>query len=289
VNRTIGTYEANGYVIEYSRIGTGTPVLIMHGGHSNCYEEFGYASLLKYGFELITPSRAGYGLTTPAPLEEAISRYAELLEHLGIDEVHVIGISAGGPSAITFARLFPEKVRTLTLQSAVTSKWLTKEHTEYKAAQVMFRPILERATWKILSTAGTMLPNLAFRPMFFSLSTLSYAEGKHLVLKEDIDEVRKMNCRQRSGAGFLLDLKSPALLRETDLARIECPVLIQASHHDRSVSTAHAYFAKAHMPSATLNFYNTWGHLIWLGRGSERVKEDVAAFLSAHSASGVPT
>ncbi|WNS81504.1 alpha/beta hydrolase [Domibacillus sp. DTU_2020_1001157_1_SI_ALB_TIR_016] len=281
MNRIIGTYETNNYIVEYSKVGNGTPVLIVHGGHSNCYEEFGYAPLLERGFQLVTPSRAGYGLTTPAPLEKAVGRYAELLDHLGIDRVHVIGISAGGPTAVKFAGLFPEKVRTLTLQSAVVGKWLTAEHTEYKTSQVIFRPPFEWLTWKLLSVVGTAFPRLSFRPMFFSLSTLTYAEGKHLVEKEDIEEVRKMNCRQRSGTGFLMDLKSSGMLTEKDLSRISCPVLIQASLNDRSVSTAHAYFAKAHIPSAALKLYNTWGHLIWLGRGSEQVHRDAAAFLKA--------
>ncbi|WP_050180080.1 alpha/beta fold hydrolase [Domibacillus robiginosus] len=282
MDRIIGTYESKDYTVEYSRVGHGTPILVMHGGHSNCYEEFGYTPLVESGFELITPSRAGYGATSPAPLKEAAGRYAELLDHLGIDRVHVIGISAGGPSAITFAGAFPEKVCTLTLQSAVVSKWLMAEHTEYQTSQLIFRPPFEWLTWKMLAWTGTAFPRLSFRPMFFSLSTLPYAEGRHLVEEEDIEEVRKMNCRQRSGAGFLQDLKSPSLLTERDLSRLLCPVLVQASVNDRSVSTAHAYFAKAHIPNAELKFYNTWGHLIWLGRGSQQVHEDAVSFLKAH-------
>lgn len=36
----------------------------MHGGHSNCYEEFGYDALVQNEFSMTTPSRAGYGRTS---------------------------------------------------------------------------------------------------------------------------------------------------------------------------------------------------------------------------------
>lgn len=286
MNRIIGTYETNGHVTEYSIIGDGTPVLVMHGGHSNCYEEFGYRHLLDHGFKIITPSRAGYGMTTTASLHDAVCRYVELLDHLQVDRVHLIGMSAGGTSAIKLAALFPERINTMTLQSAVVGRWLTAEHTEYKTAQVIFRFPIERWTWRLLSTFGNYSPRLSFKPMFSSLSTLPYEQAKHLIWEEDIEEIRKMNNRQRSGKGFLLDLKNSALLQKEDLARVQCPTLIQASLNDRSVSNAHAYFAKTHISSATLKFYNTWGHLIWVGEGSDKVSKNLISFLQADDERG---
>ena len=53
-----------GIIIEYSIIGKGEPILVMHGGHSNCNEEFGYDYLIENGFSVITPSRPGYGKTS---------------------------------------------------------------------------------------------------------------------------------------------------------------------------------------------------------------------------------
>ncbi|MCP3760957.1 alpha/beta hydrolase [Domibacillus sp. A3M-37] len=271
---------------EYSIIGDGTPVLVMHGGHSNCYEEFGYQHLVDHGCKLITPSRAGYGLSAAGSLDDAVCGYVRLLDHLGLDCVHLIGVSAGGTSAIKLASLFPERIKTLTLQSAVVGRWLTAEHTEYKTAQVIFRPPFEWLTWTILKVFGNASPRLSFKPMFSSLSTLSYDEAKHLIWEEDIEAIRKMNNRQRSGKGFLMDLDNSAAVTESDLKRIKCLTLIQASINDRSVSNAHAYFANLHIPSTTLKFYNTWGHLIWLGEGSTQVGDDVIAFLQAYNERG---
>ncbi len=43
--------------------------------------------------------------------------YLSLLNQLKIERVHVIAISSGGPSGIIFASQYPERVRSLNLQS----------------------------------------------------------------------------------------------------------------------------------------------------------------------------
>ncbi len=279
----IGTYETNGRVLEYSIIGKGEPIMVMHGGHSNLKEEFGYKNLVDNGYKVITPSRTGYGLSTPLAPKEARRLYAALLDHLQIKHVHLIGISAGGPSAVKLASEFPEYFKTLTLQCAVTGKWLTEKDPEYKVAQFLFRPGIEAITWHTLAAFSNFFPRLAFRQMFSSVSTISYPEAKRLIKKEDVEDIRKMNNRQRSGTGFLMDLKEAAHVTKEDLASIQCPTLIQKSHNDRSVADKHAYMADQYIPSSTLKFYDTWGHLIWLGKGSEKVNEDILAFLQKHA------
>jgi hypothetical protein len=46
MERTIQLYMEDDTAIEYSIVGTGVPILMFHGGHSNCKEEFGYNELL---------------------------------------------------------------------------------------------------------------------------------------------------------------------------------------------------------------------------------------------------
>lgn len=60
MKRKLDTFKVDGITIEYSITEKGEiPVFVMHGGHSNCYEEFGYNALVKNGFSMITPSRGG--------------------------------------------------------------------------------------------------------------------------------------------------------------------------------------------------------------------------------------
>lgn len=167
LERIIGTYVIEGQTIEYSITGkAGAPVLVMHGGHSSCYEEFGYDSLVENGFEIITPSRAGYGETSKE-IGESLSKvceyYLELLNHLGIEKIHLLAVSAGGPSGLYFASHYSERVKTLTLQSAVTKEWHTPKDKIYKIAQILFRPSMEKMTWKLTSSMSNCFPNFMFK------------------------------------------------------------------------------------------------------------------------------
>lgn len=87
MERRIDQFSTNGLTLEYSIIGEGEPIFVMHGGHSNCKEEFGYKALVENGFSIITPSRAGYGGTSKE-IGESISTaseyYMKLLNHLNI-------------------------------------------------------------------------------------------------------------------------------------------------------------------------------------------------------------
>ena len=46
-----------------------------------------------------------------------------MLDHLEVDKTHVIGSSAGGPIAILFAAIFPERSRTLVLAGTAANLW----------------------------------------------------------------------------------------------------------------------------------------------------------------------
>ncbi|MNR42613.1 hypothetical protein D3C85_1611470 [compost metagenome] len=56
MHREISVFSCIDVTLEYSVIGKGAPILLFHGGHSSCYEEFGYLPLLTSGYSIITPS-----------------------------------------------------------------------------------------------------------------------------------------------------------------------------------------------------------------------------------------
>ncbi|SDN63622.1 alpha/beta fold hydrolase [Alkalicoccus daliensis] len=286
MERTIGNFQTEGITMEYSVAGSGKPVLVMHGGHSNYKEAFGYEALLQSGYSVITPSRAGYGETSKEAgksLALACEHYKKLLDHLQVESVHVIAMSAGGPSGIYFAAHYPEYVTSLVLESAVTKEWLTPKDKEYKAAQLIFRPGTEKITWKMISLLNNVFPKFIFRQMFSSFSSLSFKEAQELIAPEDIDAIKKMNNRQRSGAGFLIDLAQIKELSEEDLQTVSAPTLILHSRHDSSVPFAHAQYAASTIPDAELRLLDTWGHLIWLGKHGEKTDAYVVNFLDEHS------
>ena len=75
------------------------------------------------GLGVITPSRPNFGRTnlkdwkSPA---EAAAGFVALMEELKIDSYAVYGISGGGPTACTLAMNYPDRVKCLVLDSALT-------------------------------------------------------------------------------------------------------------------------------------------------------------------------
>ncbi|MDA7025765.1 alpha/beta hydrolase [Bacillus sp. CLL-7-23] len=281
-DRKVDVFQFNGLTIEYSLLGDGEPILVMHGGHSNCYEEFGYQALYEKGLLLITPSRAGYGRTSKEigdTLESACDYYLALLDHLEIDKVHVLAMSAGGPSALYFTSVYPDRVKSLILQSAVTKKWLTKKDIEYKIGKSLFHPFAEKVVWKLISSLNNRYPKWMFKKMIPSFSSLPPEQVMFKLTNEDIEELRKMNNRQRSGYGFLIDLKSIDELSVYHLQSISCPVLIMHCPHDRVVPLDHADHANQYLPNSKIYQVDAWGHLIWLGTGANSVADKVISFV----------
>ncbi|KKK37430.1 hydrolase [Mesobacillus campisalis] len=282
MEKRIEVFTHNGLDMEYSIIGKGEPILVLHGGHSNCLEEFGYQALMERGYLIITPSRPGYGGTSReigVSLASASEYYAALLSHLHISKVHIIAMSAGGPSGIYFAAACPELAASLTLQSAVTKEWLRPGDREYKAARILFRPGIEKYTWKMISTMNNLFPNFVFKQMFPSFSTLTYADGKAGIVEGDIEEVRKMNNRQRSGEGFFIDMKQVNEINVEKLQAVNCPALIMHSKNDGSVPVEHACHAFEHIESSELCLLDSWGHLIWIGKNTVEVNDQLVGFL----------
>lgn len=105
--------------IEYQIFGDSGPYLLYAHGRPGGYDQgFSYP-----GFRVLVPSRPGY-LRTPLSVgrtpEEQAHAYAVLLDSLSIGQVFVLGISGGGPSAISFAALYPKRTVALVALAAVS-------------------------------------------------------------------------------------------------------------------------------------------------------------------------
>ncbi|QJD83885.1 alpha/beta fold hydrolase [Cohnella herbarum] len=273
-----------GYNLEYSVVGQGEPVLIMHGGHSNCYEQFGMAEFIERGFSVITPSRPGYGRTSKElgiSMETACDAYLELLEELHLPEVHVVAISAGGPSGIQFAARHPERVRSLILQSAVADIFLTPGDKLYRTARTLFRPSYEKYLWALMRFMNNLFPNLLFKSMLASFSKLPSKEVLPQISDDDRKQFMKMINLQRSGHGFYIDLEIAGQDLTSVLTDIQCPALIMHSIHDASVPMEHARHANRHIPNSRLCELESWGHLIWLGKDASDMYHKLFVFLES--------
>lgn len=277
INKTVETKIGR---IDYSICGEGTPVLFVHGGHSNSKEVLAHKGFDLGKYRLLTPSRPGYGQT---PLMAEVSPaataalFVSLLDLLQIQQVVLIGISAGGPAALELAATFPERVSRLVLISAVTKKWLSATDPNYIKGKKLFNPAVEKYSWTLFKLFYALLPGLMAKMMLKELST-----ARGAITKKERKELHEMILQQRSFYGFTHDLDQQ--IKTEVLARVKCPTLLIHSNNDLSVKKEHAYFASTHIQDSVLKTYdNKWGHLIWIGEESEKPINDIMKFIEHSS------
>lgn len=252
--------------VEYSIVGTGLPVLILHGGHSNCKETLCHKGFDINKYQLITPSRPGYGNTplddiyTPKKTADLI---ISLLDYLKIDKVVLYAISAGGLTSIELAARYPERVEKLILASAVSQKWLDKNGQVYKIAKKLFNPKTEGIVWGLIRFFSGIFPKIIANNFYPQFST----NKTHKLEKSDIKELLSTFKYFNSKTGFMIDIEHD--IEKEIISEIQCPTLIIHSINDNSVSYEHAVHANRMIKNSKLvGLDNEWGHLFWIGNDS---------------------
>ena len=105
--------------IEVQQAGAGSPLLVIHGSGGGHDQGMAWARPpVQQRLRVIAPSRFGY-LRTPRPTDDPPQAQADahacLLNTLGISRAAVMGVSAGGPSALQTAIRHPERGSVLVL------------------------------------------------------------------------------------------------------------------------------------------------------------------------------
>jgi pimeloyl-ACP methyl ester carboxylesterase len=265
--------------IEYRwETGAGPVVLVFHGGHTRAALAMGEEPFAGTGYAILAPSRPGYGRTPlsagPSPILYTESVRA-LCERLGVTRIAaVVGISGGGPTAVTMAAKHPDLVERLVLISAVGGLPWPDRLTRI-GSHVAFAPGVEAVVWLAVRLL-TRRP----RPLQLMLGSLSTLPARQVTASLTITEresLRDMFGSMRSGRGFLNDLRpGPDLSRQ-----VGQPTLIVASRNDRGVPFAHAESLAAAIPLATLVESQAASHLVWMAPDWPAITERIRRFLTS--------
>ena len=156
--------------IEYTLLGNGKPMLIVVGGHTNCKETIFHKGFDPDQYCFVTPSRPGYGFT-PLTIQNKTPKgtsdlFIALLDELNIQKTIVVGISAGGLTALEIAANYPNRVENLILMSALTKKWFVKTDNIYKGGKKIFAPKIERYSWFFYRSFFKLFPKFMTTIMF---------------------------------------------------------------------------------------------------------------------------
>jgi pimeloyl-ACP methyl ester carboxylesterase len=103
--------------------GTGTPVLLVHGigSSSDTWGEIP-ERLSARGIRSVAVDLPGHGESSRGPGDYSLGSLActlrDLLDHLGIERVHLVGHSLGGGVSMQFAYQFPDRLAAMVLESS---------------------------------------------------------------------------------------------------------------------------------------------------------------------------
>jgi pimeloyl-ACP methyl ester carboxylesterase len=106
----------NGARIHYERKGAGMPVIFLHAGVADSRMWEPQMRAFASQFECIAPDMRGFGKSTlPSEPWSPVADLLELIDHLHLKPVHLVGCSMGGGVAIDFAIEHGERISKLVL------------------------------------------------------------------------------------------------------------------------------------------------------------------------------
>lgn len=134
-------FDSDGVRIRYVESGQGEPVVLVHGFTVDLdtdWREPGVIAALARDFRVIAMDARGHGKSAkphdPASYGLAMAEdVGRLLDHLKIEQAHIVGYSMGGLIIGKFAILYPQRVKTVTFGGSSPRLWseaLEQRNTE---------------------------------------------------------------------------------------------------------------------------------------------------------------
>ncbi len=246
--------------IEFTEGGAGPDVLVIHGSGGG-YDQGELLAQAVVGdqFHWITPSRFGYLRSTfheGATFDDQARAYAYLLDQMGIKKVAVVALSHGGPSALLFAVLYPERVSSLTLVSCGVASSVARDQVQ-------------------ANQKGDMLTSIyKHDPLYWAITKLFRIQFLELLGANDV-VIAGLNPYQRELVDQIVDYMNPVSLRSAGvsfdnkakmpgerIAAIKAPTLIFHATDDTLQLYHNAQFAASNIPGAKLVSFPRGGHLL---------------------------
>jgi len=271
--------------IEYTEGGSGAAVLVVHGGGGGFDQgELLVEAVLGDGFRWISPSRFGYlGSTLPenGTYADQAHAFAWLLDHLGIENVAVVALSQGGPSALLLAALYPARVSSLTCLSCGVVASTSADQAAANEKGNLLRTVFARdfTYWPISKYFKRQLMGV----LGASDAVVADLTPQERSLVERI--IDYMNPAAPRAAGVVLD--NTAVLPGQRIAAITAPTLIVHAKDDLLQLFHNAEFAAATIPGARLMSFETGGHVVVVVQ-REAIGEAVRRHIQAHAGATSP-
>ncbi|WP_077327674.1 2-succinyl-6-hydroxy-2,4-cyclohexadiene-1-carboxylate synthase [Virgibacillus siamensis] len=245
-------FTRNGTSYWYEIEGEGKPVVLLHGftGDSGTWSRF--VSEWKHEFKLLVIDLPGHGKTVSersVTMEACCADLAGLFAELGLHQVHILGYSMGGRTALSFAMLHPEKVSSMTLESTSPGLNDEKERTARVNRDEQLAKRLERD--------GIV----AFVDFWENIPLFQTQKKLPEMIRQSIRDERL----SQSAAGLAMSLRSMGTGIQPSwwdrLEELKLPVLLIAGAYDNKFVGINKIMVN-HMPEADLMVVEKAGHAI---------------------------
>ncbi|MBX9983210.1 alpha/beta fold hydrolase [Mycobacterium gordonae] len=277
------TVVVNGQPIFYAATGSGSPVVLLHGGGPGASGVSNYSrniDALAQRFRVIVPDMPGYGrsgktLDQSDPFGHLAAAIRGLLDELGLPTAHLIGNSYGGAAALRLALDSPNRVDKLVLMGpggigttrALPTAGLTSL-LSYYGGEGPSRQKLATFIRTYLVYEGDSVPD--------ELIDLRYEAS----IEPEV--VANPPLRRPSGPRALRTLWRMDLTRDARLKRLQTPTLVLWGRDDKVNRPAGGPMLLNMMPNAELVMTSHTGHWLQWER-AELFNQLVSEFLQPDS------
>lgn len=276
--------------MEFAARGNGPPVLVFHSAPGGYDQSLALAGFLEdAGFQIIAPSRPGYlrtPLATGPELESQAEAAIQLLDHLEIPKVGVIGFGWGASAAIEFARHFPDRASALILVSPATSE--TPPAPGIPLPQAIAKKLgSDAGALKFLKKAANHPDEILGEAFELTCSGgpvdrlswvnfIFYNPAESERFQEILLSLAPLSARQ---SGLENDILQPL----ASLRGLKTPALVIQGGLDKAVTPASD---RSRIAPAELFSLPKEGHLVLLGQAAPYAATRVVDFLNLHPAGG---
>ena len=249
--------------------GDGPAVVFLHPAPGSRNFDPDPAATAAAGIRLVTVDRAGYGGSTPLPdaVVPSVAGHADdvatVLEALGLDDVRVVGWSAGGRVALALAARHPDVVLTVGVVGTPAPDdqvpWVPDQHRAL-ATELRREPDLATATIAGIFSEGPP-------PADDALAMVSGGSSDEAVMADPARRAAVLAMLDegfRPGAwGVAADIVADQVVPwGFDLAAIGAPVALFYGDDDQTVTPGHGRWYAERLADPTLTVVPAAGHLL---------------------------
>ena len=253
--------------LHFRAVGSGTPLLILHGLLGSLDNWSPIAQRLATHFRVFLIDLRNHGQSPHAPefsYDEMVDDLREFLKQQRIEKAHLLGHSMGGKVAMRFAQLHPNLLNKLVVVDIAPREYPSRYAGLMEAMTAVDLARLQRRD-EVDQALSSTVPDKSLRQ--FLLKNLGRDAAGHLFWKPDLKSIR---------ANY------DSIRRGLPEAKCHCPALFIRGEQSDYIQTDDVARIQQLFPLARIESVPGAGHWVH-ANAPERVLEVVTQFLLAES------